>query len=176
VAAIQHPEKKSRLRHWLRIAVFGRNLKWTLARVALWGVVCVFIFRVALLHIEVEGISMLPTYQDHSRNWINRLAYVWHEPRRGDVVAIRFAGYHAMLLKRIIGLPGETVAFEDGRVLINGKILDEPYEKLDCHWNHPPETIGPDQYFVVGDNRSMREQDHEHGQCERARILGKILL
>ena len=60
-----------------------------------------------------------------------------------------------MLLKRIIGLPGETVAFVNGHVLINGQILDEPYEKSDCDWNAAPVTLGPDQYYYVGDNRSM---------------------
>jgi signal peptidase I len=176
VAAIQHPETKSSLPNWLLIVVFGRNLKWTLLRVVIWGVVCVFIFRVAFLHIEVTGISMLPTYPDNSTHWISRLAYLWQEPQRGDTVAIRLAGPHVMYLKRIIGLPGESVAFVNGRVLINGEILDEPYLKLPCDWNHPPETVGPDKYFVVGDNRSMRELDHEHGECERARILGKVVL
>ncbi len=86
------------------------------------------------------------------------------------------AGIHAMLLKRIIALPGETIAFADGHVLINGEILDEPYEKLPSDWNRPPVTLGPDQYFVVGDNRSMSQRNHTHGICERNRILGKILL
>lgn len=176
MAAIQHPEKKLRLPNWLRIAVFGRNLKWTLARVVILILVCVVTFKFVLLPIRVEGISMLPTYREHSINFVNRLAYLRHEPQRGDTVAIRLAGPHVMYLKRIIGLPGESVAFVNGRVLINGEILDEPYLKFPCDWNHPPETVGPDKYFVVGDNRSMREQDHEHGECERARILGKVLL
>ena len=55
---------------------------------------------------------MLPTYRDHGVNFVNRLAYVFHEPRRGDVVAIRtLAGEHVMYMKRIVGLPGETVTF-----------------------------------------------------------------
>lgn len=155
--------------------VFGRNFKLTLLRILLWAVICFFVFKVALLRVEVSGISMLPTYQNHSKNWINRLAYLWHEPQRGDVVAIRFSGIHAMLLKRIIALPGETIAFANGHVLINGDVLDEPYEKLPCDWNIKPVTLGPTQYYVVGDNRSMPEQNHTKGVCERERILGKIL-
>jgi signal peptidase I len=172
--ATQQLQESSAPHRWLRIVIFGRNLKMTLLRIVLWAVICVLVFRVALLRIQVDGISMLPTYQNQSKNWINRLAYVWHEPRRGDVVAIRMAGIHAMLLKRIIGLPGETVAFTDGHVLINGQILDEPYEKLSCDWNLPPVTLGANQYYVVGDNRSMPEQNHTKGVCERERILGKI--
>ena len=129
---------------WVRIAVIGRNPKVTLVRVAVLIVTCFIVFKFILLPIRVEGISMLPNYKDHSWNFVNRLAYLWHEPQRGDVVG---SGFHAptprrhssgrqlaetphvMYLKRIIGLPGETVAFEDGRVLINGEVLDEPYEK-----------------------------------------------
>jgi signal peptidase I len=155
---------------------FGRNPKMTLVRIVVWVVACVIVFKVVLLRVEVDGISMLPTYKNHSKNWINRLAYFRHEPRRGDVVAIRLAGIHAMLLKRIIGLPGETVAFADGRVLINGKILNEPYEKLPCDWDRPPVKLGDTQYFVVGDNRTMPQQDHTFGECERNRIIGKVLL
>jgi signal peptidase I len=128
------------------------------------------------LHIRVEGISMLPAYQDGSAHFVNRLAYLWHEPRRGDVVSIRLAGVHLMYLKRIIGLPGETVVFVNGRVLIDGEVLDEPYEKLPCDWNLPPEKLGPDEYFVVGDNRSMPSQDHKFGKVERNRIVGKAVL
>jgi len=161
---------------WLRILFIGRNPKVTLVRAAVLAVLCIAGYQLTLLHIRVEGISMLPTYQDGSAHFVNRLAYVWHEPRRGDVVSIRLAGVHLMYLKRIIGLPGETVAFANGQVLINGEALDEPYEKLPCDWNRPPEKLGPDEYFVVGDNRSMFMQDHTFGKVERNRIVGKAVL
>ena len=103
---------QSKVPRWLRILVIGRNPKVTLARAVVLAVLCFVVFKFVLLHIRVEGISMLPTYQDGSAHFVNRLAYLWHEPRRGDVVSIRLAGSsHLMYLKRIIGLPGETVAF-----------------------------------------------------------------
>jgi len=83
---------------WLRIAVIGRNPKVTLARAAVLAVLCIVVFKFILLHIRVEGISMLPAYQDGSAHYVNRLAYLWHEPRRGDVVSIRLAGVHLMYL------------------------------------------------------------------------------
>ena len=168
--------------------IFGRNLKLTLLRAAVWAVVCVVVFKILLVHVRVTGISMLPTCQDQSVYWVNRLAYVWQAPQRGDVVAIRFVPAddsvsrleppHVMLLKRIIGLPGETVAFKNGRALINGQILDEPYESEDypCYWNREPVRVGPDQYYVVGDNRSMPWEDHTHGIYPRNRIVGKARL
>ena len=168
--------KRPRWRRWVRIAVVGRNPRATLVRVAVLIGTCFIVFNFILLPIRVEGISMLPTYKDRSVNFVNRLAYVWHEPQRGDVVSIRLAGPHVMYMKRIIGLPGETVAFVDGRVLINGEVLDEPYEKTPCDWNCPPVKLGPDEYFVVGDNRTMPSDNHVFGKAGRDRIVGKALL
>lgn len=167
---------QSQVPRWLRIAVIGRNPKVTLIRAAVLAVVCILGYHFTVLRIRVEGISMLPTYQDGSKHFVNRVAYLWHEPRRGDVVSIRLAGVHLMYLKRIIGLPGETVAFVNGHVLINGEVLDEPYEKLPSDWNVPPVKLGPDEFFVVGDNRSMPSQDHTFGKVERNRIVGKAIL
>ena len=168
----------------MRAAIFGRNLKTTLIRSAVWVVVFVVLLRILFVHVEVEGISMLPTYEDRSTHWVNRMAYFFHEPQRSDVVAIGERGNdderslfspHVMFLKRIIGLPGETVAFEDGNVLINGKTLDEPYEKFGCSWTRAPVMLATDEYFVVGDNRTMPQEDHTFGICKRYQIVGKIV-
>lgn len=166
--------------HWLRIITFGRNWKLTLLRLAIFIIACFFTFRFVLLPIRVEGISMLPTYRDGSVNFVNRLAYLRHPPQRGDVVAIRLSDPsilwpHIMYLKRVIGLPGETVEFANGQVLINGQPLEEPYEKLDCDWTLPPVKLGPDEYFVVGDNRSMPAEYHKFGKVERDHIVGKAI-
>jgi signal peptidase I len=161
---------------WLQIIAVGRNPRITLIRIVFLVVFCVLLFHFVLLPVRVDGISMLPTYKNGSVNFSNRLAYYWHEPQRGDVVTVRFAGYHLMLMKRIIGLPGESVAFSDGTVLINGQPLDEPYEKRPGHWTLPPKTLGPDEYFIVGDNRTMPWQNHTFGVVERYRIVGKVLL
>jgi signal peptidase I len=168
--------QQPRLPGWLRVVLVGRNPKFTLARIVVLIVACFIIFHFILLPIQVQGISMLPTYKDRSVNFVNRLAYLRHEPRRGDVVNIRLAGYHVMFMKRIVGLPGETIAFENGRVLINGKSLDEPYEKWESDWTLPPVKLAADEYFVVGDNRTMPPDDHWKGKIPRARIVGKVLL
>lgn len=170
---------------WLRVIAIGRNPKMTFVRIVVWAVVCVLVFKIALLRVEVDGISMLPTYRDQSKNWINRLAYLRHEPKRGDVVAIRLVQANdfisqleppgVMLLKRIIGTPGDSVAFADGRAVINGEILDEPYERFSCDWNIPPVKLAADEYYVVGDNRSMPEQNHTKGVFKRNQILGRIM-
>jgi signal peptidase I len=176
----------------MRAAILGRDWRVTLLRAAVWGIFIIVVWEFVLTPIRVSGISMLPTYHDREINVINHLAYLRHEPQRGDVIAIRInpddtgrhSGLtgdlkklpHAMLFKRIIGLPGETIAFSAGRVLINGKILDEPYETGDCNWTIAPVSLGADEYYVVGDNRQMPQQDHWKGVCKRDQIVGKALL
>ncbi|MDE3100041.1 MAG: signal peptidase I [Verrucomicrobiota bacterium] len=174
----------------LRAAVFGRNWKFTLARVAIWVVLVIGFFRFVVLPVRVSGISMLPTCPNHSINFINRLAYIRHGPQRFDIVAVRLdprpaspgffqAPPHVLYFKRIIGLPGETVAFSNGRLIINGKETYEPYEnfaKYPCFWDDSDVTDGSNQYYVVGDNRTMPAEDHQHGRCLRSQIIGKAML
>lgn len=163
---------------WLRIVLIGRKPKRTLARAAVLAAVCYivfkfFIFRALILPVRIEGNSMFPTYHDRGINFINRLAYHHAEPERGDVVGIRMAGPSIMLMKRIVGLPGETIAFENGRLLINGVRIDEPYLKF--HSPAPdlePVKLGPNEYYVIGDNR----MNSDRGRIDRDRIVGRIIL
>lgn len=162
--------------NWVTRILIGRDPRVTLVRMVISVAVLVCIAKFVLLPIRIVGISMLPTYHENRVNFVNCLAYKFHSPRRGDVVAIRLAGNHVMYCKRIVGLPGETIAFHEGRLLINGQVLDEPYLKGPCNWELEPEKIGLDEYYVVGDNRTMDFYDHEQGRAERTRIVGKLLL
>ena len=161
---------------WLRIILIGRRPRNTFVRIVVLVVACVIVFGFVLLPIRIEGVSMQPTYHDQQINFVNRLAYIRHEPRRGDVVSIMLAGHSIMYMKRIVGLPGETIAFSQGKLLINGEILIEPYVKNHCDWEIAPVTLGTNQFYVVGDNRDMPEKNHEKGVAERWRIVGKVLL
>lgn len=157
--------------------LIGRNPKRTLVRIVILVVLSTVLFKFVLQPIRVEGGSMLPTYKDRSIHLVNRLAYVFHEPRRGDVVAIRLqAGEHVMYMKRIIGLPGESVEFRHGHLYINGNRMDEPYVMFRCSWNHEPQPVGPDQVYVVGDNRAMPWEDHVKGRGSRDQVVGKVIL
>jgi signal peptidase I len=169
---------------WLRTIIIGRNPRRTAVRLLVIVGLILLLRSFVLLPIEVDGPSMLPNYREHSVNVVNRLAYLWHEPRRGDVVAIRFSGVSRlsgksiMLMKRVVGLPGETVEFVQGRLLINGQPLDEPYLKNPCNWDFKPPRwrLGDDEYYVVGDNRSMPSEDHLQGSARRERIIGRVML
>ena len=179
---VQDTNQSSAKPSWLQVVLIGRRPKATLARIVVLVAVCVVTFKFILLPIRIEGISMEPTYHDRRVNCVNRLAYWRHDPQRGDVVAIRysdpgkFSTPRAMLMKRIIGLPGEKVSFHDGHAYINGQLLDELYVQNPCDWDDKPVQCGPDQYYVVGDNRSMPIENHVHGLAERDRIIGKVIL
>jgi len=185
---------------WLRIALIGRRPRFTLVRVVVIAVMAFFLYGFILPPVRVNGLSMSPTYRRGSVNLVNRLAYLRHEPRRGEVVAVRISGteYSAselrrdlthlqvdfgrlfrpslMYMKRIVGLPGETIAFSGGQLLVDGQPLGEPYCKFSCEWERPPRKLGPGEYFVVGDNRSMPMEEHILGIAKRAQIVGKVIL
>jgi len=192
--------KKPFLPRWLRIALIGRRPRFTLVRIVVLAVVAFLVFGFILLPVRINGPSMLPTYRTGGVNMVNRFAFLRHEPRRGDVVTIRISGaeystrelFHdlrrvrldfrrlfrpsLMYMKRVVGLPGETIAFSGGKLFVDGQPLDEPYLKFSCYWERPPEKLGADQFFVVGDNRYMRMEDHTFGPAARARIVGKVML
>lgn len=162
--------------HWLRVLAIGRRPWNTLIRITVLVAVCFVTFKFILLPIRVEGISMQPTYHTGQVNCINRLAYLRHEPQRGDIISVRFAGESVMLMKRIIGLPGETVSFHGGKTFVNNQPLAEPYVKFSCDWEAGPIACSTNQFYVVGDNRSMPFNLHTQGRADRERIIGKLFL
>lgn len=194
------PAQSARLPDWLRIVLIGRRPRYTAWRIVVLVVVAFGVFGFILLPVRIGGPSMAPTYRSGGVNLINRLAYVRHPPKRGDVVAIRISGREysraelwadlgrfqvnfrrlfrpsVMYLKRVVGLPGETIEFVGGQLFVDGRPLPEPYRKFSCDWELPPKILGPNQYFVVGDNRAMRMEDHTFGPADRARIVGRVML
>ena len=99
--------------------------------------------------MRIHGISMEPTYGDGEFHVCWRAGYWFREPRHGDVVAVRFAGPRAALLKRVVGLPGDTIAFRDGILYRNGAAQHEPYIAQPSDWNLPPRTVAPGTLYVI---------------------------
>ncbi len=149
----------------------GRNPTVTLMRLVVLMVVCLVVFKVVLIPVRVTGKSMEPTYRDGRVNFINRLAYLRSDPRRGDVVALQFEGSSQILLKRIVGLPGERISMRRGFIYINGKRLKESYTYGEVSALPGEVVLRPNQYFVIGDNRSVTV----FGVVERRDIRGKVL-
>ena len=155
--------------------ILGRNPRLTLIRASALIVSAIVLFGFVLLPVRLHGISMLPTYNDGRLNFANRAAYWWREPARGDAVAIRMAGEHAVYVKRIVGLPRERIAIIAGVVLVNDEPLVEPAVVYRAPWNVPAFTLGDGEYFLIGDNRAMAAQNHDFGTTTRARVVGKML-
>jgi signal peptidase I len=156
---------------WLRLVVGRRPLR-TLVRAGVVAGVAILLFKVLLIPIRVTGNSMEPTYQNGRVNFLNRYAYVRGAPRRGDVVGVQVEGSRLVLLKRVLGLPGELVAVLDGRVAIDGRILDESYVKgIGQLRSRALRQLGEREYFIIGDNRGVSE----YGVVRFGEIKGKVL-
>jgi signal peptidase I len=128
------------------------------------------VFRSVLWPVQVLGDSMCPTYYNGTRHYVNKLAYWAQKPQRGDVVTLNIR-QREMFIKRIVGLPGERVEFSEGRILINGQLLQENYTGTVIPWKMESIELGPDHYFVIGDNRA----ESVHGVVPMSRIIGKVL-
>jgi signal peptidase I len=154
---------------WLRL-FWGRRPVWTAARIFVLITASLVLFKWFLHPVRITGKSMEPTFYDGQVAFINSLAYVWHPPRRGDVIGFRLEKSGQIIIKRVIGLPGERVALHIGTTFINGKSISEPYLVAKGAWEWPEETVGQNTYFVTGDNRLVSQQF----RVEAGRILGRI--
>jgi signal peptidase I len=156
---------------WLRLIVGRRPLR-TLVRMIVVVITAVVLFKVLLIPIRVTGHSMEPTYRDGRINFLNHYAYTRHGPSRGDVVGVQVEGSRLVLLKRVLGLPGEHVAVLDGRVAIDGRMLEEPYVKgVGQLRARESALLGDRQYFIIGDNRGVSA----YAVVQLREIKGKVL-
>lgn len=127
----------------------------------------------------VEGQSMEPAYSSGTRLSVNRFAYLLRSPSRGDVVILQSPeAADRIELKRVIGLPRETVSWSGGRFQINERPLDEPYARIA---EAPPGDdgssscrLGARDYFVAGDHRLYSRDSRHYGPVTRSMILGKV--
>lgn len=168
LSSVETPSLASRL-------IFGKNPKVTLVRALLLILVCYLVFNHVLIPIRVTGVSMEPTYRNGRINFVNRFAFRSEPPKRGDVVGIMPEEFKVMYMKRVIALPTERVRISEGIVYINGDPIQEPYTRPNVTWNRRETQLGPDEYFVIGDNRTMSIVDHAHGKVWLTNIVGKVL-
>ena len=130
----------------------------------------------------VEGRSMQPNFAEGQRLIISRVNYLLTDPHRGDIIVFnspQSIGSQPPLIKRVIGLPGETVTIKDTYVYINDVKLDEPYIKESCtpvNCKDASVTLGPDEYFVMGDNRNNSNDSRRFGPVNRDAIIGEALI
>lgn len=147
--------------------------KFFFIRLGITIVLAVVIFKFLLVPCVISGSSMEPTVHSSGFTFCWRGGFWFRQPRRGDIVIIKYDN-NIYFLKRVVGLPGETVSFRDGKLYINGKPLDEPYVKYSSDWNMTPVKVGENEFYVVGDNRSMHIAQHQKGAVRAKRILGTM--
>ncbi len=147
-----------------------------LLEVLLLTLILFFALRAVFLNFRVSGVSMLPTLHDGEYVFVYRLAYWREPPQRGDIIVFRYPlNPKRTLIKRVIGLPGETVSVQNGQVYINGRPLPEPYILASPMYTAPPVTVGPDEVYVLGDNRNNSNDSHAWGVLKRHLIIGKAV-
>lgn len=123
----------------------------------------------------VYGRSMEPNLHERQRLIVDKFTYrFFHAPRRSDIVVIKLPDMEELLVKRIVGLPYETIAIENGIVYINGEALPEPFPHGTYLQNIPPRPLGPLEYFVLGDNRGNSNDSRVFGPIMRDDIKGRV--
>ena len=126
--------------------------------------------------IRVEGISMEPSLHDGQFVVVSRLAYRWTTPQRGDIIVFRFPlDPERRFIKRVIGLPGETITAQGGELYVDGELIDEPYLTVTPRYSGEW-TLNPDEIFVLGDNRNNSSDSQNWGALSMDEIIGKAIL
>ena len=161
------------------------------------------LLQVTVRNFKVDGSSMDPTLEDGQYLLVNRLVYLrveldrlakivpfWkageglsrhaiHAPKRGEVIVFEFPDSNPNnprkdFVKRVVGLPGETMRMFDGKVFVNEEVLDEPYLSQKDHSNASEVTLGEGEYYVLGDNRTHSNDSRSWGAVPEANIRGKV--
>ena len=143
------------------------------------AVVIFFLIQTTVQSFIIIGPSMNDSFQERDRLLIlkDRIAYAFHEPERGDVIVFLPPGNRrGDYIKRIIGLPGDTVEVKAGSVYINGIKLIEPYIKDYPGYTYAPANVPENSYFVLGDNRNNSSDSHNGWTVPRQNIIGKVWL
>lgn len=140
------------------------------------AVVLFFGINAISARVRVDGFSMKPTLDDGEFVLVSKLNYKLTNIQRGDIIVFHFPMDPTQeLIKRVIGLPGDTVQVKDGVVSVNGQVLDEPYiaaaPRYSSQW-----VVPENQFFVLGDNRNDSSDSHSWGFLPYENIVGKAVL
>ena len=164
-AATPQPEKQHTLRLW------ARDLAISIGASVL---IITFLYQ----PVRVEGTSMLPRLEDRDRVFINKFVYHIAAIHRGDIVVFRYPrDPEKSYIKRVIALPGDRLRIDNGEVYVNGKLQPEPYvpEEYRDTRSLAAMVVPDDEYFVMGDHRSISSDSREFGPVDRDLIYGKAV-
>lgn len=163
--------------------LFGGGIVFDLSKwLILAIIVFLLVFRFLLSFFIVDGESMEPNLHDKEIVLLQNNSYNRSDPTRGDVVAVRYPGdpEHKKYVKRVVGLPGETVQLKNGEVYINGNLLDETYLMYNVKSEPSKSTLttwklSSEEYFLMGDNRPFSNDSRYFGPVEKRFFDGRAI-
>lgn len=132
--------------------------------------------KFVIINAHVPTSSMDPTISINDKLIGNRLAYLFKNPERGDIIIFKFPDDESQIfIKRVIGLPGETIQIVEGELFIDGELIEEDYIKDSMHGNYGPYEVPDNGYFVLGDNRNVSEDSRfwKNTYVRKNKILAK---
>jgi len=163
--AIVPPRRGMALSVWLRDLIIS---------LAISCFIIIFLYQ----PVKVEGTSMMPSLEDQERIFVNKFVYRLEPIQRGDIVVFRYPRDPSKsFIKRVIGLAGDRIQIDAGRVFVNGKLLDEDYvpRAYEDLRSYPEVVVPPDCYFVLGDHRSLSNDSRDFGPVNQTYIYGKAV-
>lgn len=156
-----------------------KSVFWDWVQIIIIAAILALVIRTFLFQpFYIPSGSMEPTLQVGDKIIVNKLTTRFKEPERGQIVVFKFPYDPSQdFVKRIIGLPGETVEIRDSQVYINGEPLEEEYlpEGL-VYPDFPPVTVPEDSYFVLGDNRNNSQDSRTWGPLPREFVIGQVMV
>jgi len=162
-----------------KIALFFLEL----IKIAILAGITIFVIRALIFKpFYVKGQSMEPNFYEKDYLIIDEITYRFREPERGEIIVLKSPVSTDFYLKRVVGLPGERVKVENGKVIIynddnpKGMILNETYLNSISTSGSVSFTLGDDQYFVLGDNRGASFDSRSFGAISRDAVIGRVWL
>lgn len=157
----------------------GVRLLREVLEVAVITLLLFILVRGVVQNYRVEGPSMTPTLLNSQYILVDKVQYVFSSPRRGDVIVFKWPRDTSEdFVKRVIGVPGDTVHVDaNGQVTVDGVVINEPYvNDLTNPYQPNTWTLGPNQYFVLGDNRGDSSDSRDWGPVPRDDVIGRAEL
>ena len=140
-------------------------------------VIIFLVIRFAIQSYRVEGVSMQPGLVSNEYVLVNKVAYLFHPPERGDVIVFHYPlDTTKDFIKRVIGLPGDTITVTGTTVTVDGVLLNEPYISQPANPLARVWKVPPGDYFVMGDNRPASDDSRDWGFVPQSDLVGKAVM
>jgi len=170
---VAEPKDKEEGTNW-------RTMAYELAETLLLTLFIFVLMRTFIINYRIEGSSMEPNLHEGQHLIVSKAEYYVGGPERGDVIVFEYPyslpDDQKDYIKRVIGLPGDTVECRPNEIVVNGQVIEENFNPNPWSYTCSPTTLKENEYFVLGDNRSASSDSHQWGVLERKFIIGKAYL